>query len=129
METKDTGVKNFKPQVLFNHRLEERKAIEYLINLINSPILRLKPFELFRFAGDILGQKKMVSLLVKMYPEAQKINIFDNHIIKSNPDNYVPRNTITSLLKSSILPLLHDRLKRLSSFKRNETEIRLAIIK
>ncbi len=125
-ETKKVCIMNLRPKVIFSSRFEEKKAHEYLLNLINSQFLHNKPFCLFQFAGDVLGQNKTIPHLLKLWSSAQQDIILD--INARELSNYVPRQTVIYLLRSIFTPLLQKRLHQLSNLPQTETEKRLQIL-
>lgn len=125
-EEKKVRIMNLRPKAIFGSRFEEKKGYEYLLNLINSQFLFNKPFCLFQFAGDVLGQNKTIPHLLKLCSPVQQKNILDDG--RCNPSHYVPRQTIICLLRDTFAPLLQKGLNRLSDLPQTEIEKRLQIL-
>jgi len=129
-EAADVVRPNLQSKALFDHNLEEKKALEYLRNLINSPVLNSRPFEMFNYASDVLGFDKTVPLLIKLYPDVMKDNPFlDESMIRHNLKCLIPHKIIIVLMKNSISALIDKSLKKLSSRKQCEVERRFQIVK
>jgi SpoVK/Ycf46/Vps4 family AAA+-type ATPase len=125
-EEKKVRLMNLTPKAIFGSRFEEKKAHEYLLNLINSPYLHNDPFCLFQFADDVLGQNKTIPSLLKLCSPEQQNRILNNNT--SHTADYVPCQTIIHLLRDVFAPLLRKRLNRLYGLPKTETEKRLLIL-
>lgn len=125
-EERKVRIMNLRPKVIFGCCFEEKKAHEYLLNLINSPFLYNKPFSLFQFAGDVLGQKKAIPRLLKLCSSTQQEHILNDS--RYDIAHYVSRQIIIHLLRDTFAPLLIKRLDRLSNLPETELEKRLQIL-
>lgn len=125
-EEKRVCLMNLRPKEIFGSRFEERKAHEYLLNLIHSPFVYNFSTCLFEFAGDLLGQHKTIPHLLKVCSLGQQDKILSNRA--SEITDYVPSHTIVYLLKNTYAPLLRERLNRLSAMTKTETEKRLEVL-
>lgn len=132
MEKNNQKVKigNLPSKVLFDHYYEERKAVEYLKNIINSPILIKAPFQVLPFALDALGEKTVVKLLVKQYPKILEKLVFsgDGSLHRHCIPDFLTTGMMASFLRKEATPLLAKRLEQLSSRTENELERRINII-
>lgn len=130
-ETQRIKTGNLSSKVLFDHYYEERKAVEYLKNIINSPILIKRPFPALSFALDVLGEKAVVKLLAKQYPEILEgldINR-DGSLNRHYLSIFLTTGMMTSFLRKEVTPLLTKRFEQLSSRSGNELERRINIIR
>lgn len=120
----------FRAKYLFDHDLEEKKALKYLMNLINSSVLHSRPFELFNFASDVLGFDKTVGLLINFSPDLKKKDdVYDENTIRNNLNHHVSPNAMAFMIRKSIPALIEKRLRELSSHKLCEVEERFSILK
>lgn len=124
------GVAGFEPKYLFNNYFEEKKVIDYFLNLLNSHLVTRKPHAVFSAVCKVIGEKTMIPMLIKVYPEIIKEkNVGRNFLRYNNLEDSVPENIINSILRWEVMPLLAKRLEQLLPRRNNEIEKRLNILK
>jgi hypothetical protein len=109
--------------VMFEHSFEERKAIEYLNNFINSPCIYHDPHKLCMYAIDILGDNKILPLFKEYCPKLNSAEKADHAPLVSRIEELVPaRTVIAAVLRERISPMLLKRLEQVSMGKITELE-------
>lgn len=110
-------IDSLRPQYLFADWFEERKTLEYLQNIINSPIADIKPFDILEVVAEIFGEAMIIEMLDVNCPDITTNNKTDRrHILKDLP-RYLSQRDMRDYLRKFIAPLLSMRLNRTSSHK------------
>lgn len=116
---------NLRSGYVFNCEFTEKRALKYLINLINSKILFYKPVELFRFTEDLIGEKSIVQLLRKAYPEVLADEDSKEWTRYNCLHDYTPIDIQMKFLREEISNLLSEKIKSLVTDKESDTEKRI----
>lgn len=119
---------HLKSKYLFSSAFEEKKTCEYLGNLINSKFLHHKPVELFNFSNTVLGQKIIVSMFEKSFPELTENEEFAEWITHDRLDSNISARILIRFLKVEVLPCLSKRVEKLTSCNNPDIENRLRLI-
>lgn len=111
---------------LFGSRLEEKKAFEYLYNLIKSDLVKKITSELVKYAFGLFGKDTIMPILKKKY---YRLNSQENSVDLSDIQKIVPKYIFVNILRDNVLPLLSKRFNRITKCPSGEMERRLGVIK
>lgn len=109
--------RRFKSGHLFNSKFEERKACEYLLNLINSKFMKHKPKELFEFAGEVIGKTNFMEIVKQGYSSKNEEEDFDSWVNKEFHTSSQPSQSTLGLFESNVSALLSERIVSFSKEK------------
>lgn len=108
---------------------EEKRVLQYLSNTLNSRLLNLKPYELFKFATEVFGYEAIFSMLKREQPDIME----DEDISPNNLELYIDKitseDTMVSLIRESVIPMVSGKLKSLPACRHSNFEDRLNILK
>jgi len=131
METKQKAKLRYtlKHRYFFNSPFEERKALSYLNNLINSTFLLHKTADLFNLTVTLMGHKSVMGILKKVCPEFLASDDFahwaKNEDVKSIT---IAPKTLRTLLRRDISSLISKKINALSAAPETALERRLKIV-
>lgn len=109
----------------FTDTYEERKGIEYVLNIIHSQLAGSSVEELFRVCSAMIGQDRFTKSLVQEYPEMDE-EIGDNDW--SRPCHRLGRSNSLSFLRRRCLPPLEKRMNQLAVAEPSVFERRLELL-
>ncbi|MCL4457169.1 MAG: ATP-binding protein [Nitrospirae bacterium] len=111
----------------FHEAFIERKALEYLKNLLNSPFLRRNAVELLDFACDVIGHENVMRFLKEQDALKYKKIIEESSLQKK--DEELSKSEAIAVIKKIILPLLSIKLQKLSGWRQGIFEKRILGLK
>jgi len=118
-----------KPGYFFNSPFEERKALGYLLNLINSAFLHYKTKDLFELSIDLLGQRPFIEAMKRVCPDFLEAPEFDTWIKSEYNSVDLPARTMCRLLGRELTDGITDKIKVLSTASESTLERRLKTVK
>jgi len=118
-----------KPGYLFSSPFEERKALSYLRNLINSTFLHYKTKDLFELAIELLGQRPVIEVMKTVYPEFLEAPEFDAWMRSDYSSVDLPIKTMCRLLNRELINAISDKISVLSNVSESTLERRLKTVK
>lgn len=115
---------------IFTSRFEEKKALEYLRNLISSRFLTHETEGLFIFSWTVLDKKTISGLIIKRYSEILNLRQFKKDLEMGRPDTeMLSASQMEGLLQDDIASLVSNILASVSECNDTDIETRLSTIK
>lgn len=119
MHHRNKTIDSLRPQYLFTDWFEERKTLEYLQNIINSPIADIKPFDILEVVAEIFGEAMIIEMLDVNCPDITTNNKTDRRYILKDLIRYLSQRDMRDYLRKFIAPLLSIRLNQAPLHKKS----------
>ncbi len=115
---------SYRSKYIFNSKYEEKKTIEYCINLIRSRFLNRSPEYLTEIAEEVLGERVLLQIAKRLFPE-KKQDLLGNVTLQDE----LSSSMLSRALRTDILAALENRLEKLQVHRATELEKRLDILR
>lgn len=110
---------------VFLNKFEEFKSLQYVINIIKSPLALSCVRELTEFSGLFIGEEKIIKFIKIWIGEEMPEEDISS---LASMVHQLPRRGLLIFLRKEVLPILENCATRLASAKQAETERRVGIL-
>lgn len=116
-------------RAIYTDPSEEKRVLQYLSNTLNSGMLNLKPYELFKFAAEVFGNEAMFFMLKGELPDKMADEDLTQHNLEHHIDKIVSESEMAKITRALIAPMISEKLRNLPSYRYSNFEARLNILK
>ncbi len=110
----------------FSLPFEERKALQYLVNVANSGLMERKASEILMYAMRIVGGKRLERLVKERYSTDSEKEVFKLWLFQGDGDKGLSPEQCEIILDEDILPEVQARLRKLEEEGPTETDRRMS---